>query len=244
MLDFDKLNKLAWKFDLLSPADQIKFKAALCAEPPNSIRDALDIAENLDQYEFYSKPENSEQFFKVYLKHHMDTHFDSEWLDSLFTQDEGDQLLHRLGASVTDYGVISARGRSLYELVTYREQAVKELTAQTMTDEKLDVIELLDRKALFSNGRLAPEETPEGLYAYDLRYSDDGNSFATIEPKVSVNHGGTVLMKELLDFGEGGYISFTEDSSPNFLSKEMSVREFAQMDMEENERMQTGGMQL
>lgn len=66
MLDFDKLNKLAWKFDLLSPADQIKFKAALCAEPPNSIRDALDIAENLDQYEFYSKPENSEQFFKVY----------------------------------------------------------------------------------------------------------------------------------------------------------------------------------
>lgn len=244
MLDFDKLNKLAWKFDLLSPADQIKFKAALCAEPPNSIRDALDIAENLDQYEFYSKPENSEQFFKVYLKHHMDTHFDSEWLDSLFTQDEGDQLLHRLGASVTDYGVISARGRSLYELVTYREQAVKELTAQTMTDEKLDVIELLDRKALFSNGRLAPEEIPEGLYAYDLRYSDDGNSFATIEPKVSVNHGGTVLMKELLDFGEGGYISFTEDSSPNFLSKEMSVREFAQMDMEENERMQTGGMQL
>lgn len=94
----------------------------------------------------------------------MDTHFDSEWLDSLFTQDEGDQLLHRLGASVTDYGVISARGSSLYESVTYREPEVKELTTQTMTDEKLDVIELLDRKALFSNGRLAPEEIPEGLY--------------------------------------------------------------------------------
>lgn len=60
MPDFNKLNKLAWKFDLLSPADQIKFKAALCAEPPNSIQDALDIAENLDQYEFYSRPETSD----------------------------------------------------------------------------------------------------------------------------------------------------------------------------------------
>lgn len=86
-----------------------------------------------------------------------------------------------------------------------------------MTDEKLDVIEVLGAKALFSNGRLMPEEIPEGLYAYDLRESDNGNRFVSIEPKVAVNHGGTVLMKEILDFGERGYISFDEDSDPNFL---------------------------
>ena len=244
MLDFDKLNKLAWKFDLLSPADQIKFKAALCAEPPNNIQDALDIAENLSQYEFYSNLENSEQFFKIYLNYHMDSRFDSEWLDTLFTRNGGDKLLERLGASVTDYGVISARGRSLYKLVPYREPAVKELTEQTMTDEKLDMIELLDRKALFSNGRLAPEEIPEGLYAYDLRFNDEQNRFVSIEPKVGANHGGTVLIKELLDFGESGAISFTEDSSPNFLSEEMSVKEFAEMDIDEDETQQMRGMQL
>lgn len=91
----------------------------------------------------------------------------------------------------------------------YDEPEVKELKSQALTDEKLDVIEVLDRKALFSNGRLLPEEIPEGLYAYDLRHSDDGDRFCSIEPKVAVNHGGTVLLKEVLDFGEQGYISLT-----------------------------------
>lgn len=244
MQDFDKLNKLSERLPYLSPSEQIKFKAALCAEQPNNINDALDIAKSLWKYEFYSKPETGDQFFKIYLKHHLDSRFDSEWLDSLFAKDEGEKLLKRLGASITDYGVISARGRSLYELVPYREQAVKELTSQTMTEEKLDVIELLDRKALFSNGRLVPEEIPEGLYAYDLRFNDEQDRFVSIEPKVGANHGGTVLMKELLDFGERGCIYFTEDSSPNFLSEEMTAKEFAEADMEENEDMQMGGMQI
>lgn len=244
MQDFDKLNKLAEKLPYLSPTDQVKFKAVLSAEQPKSIPEVMDIAKDLWQYEFYSAPDTSDQFFKIYLNHHMDTRFDSEWLDKLLTQNEGDKLLERLGASVTDYGVISARGRSLYELVPYDEPEVKELTVQTMTDEKLDVIELLDRKALFSNGRLAPEEIPEGLYAYDLRFSDEQDRFVSIEPKVGANHGGTVLMKELLDFGESGVISFTEESSPNFLSEEMTIKEFAETDMDENETQQMGGMQL
>ena len=113
-----------------------------------------------------------------------------------------------------------------------------------MTDEKLDVIELLDRKALFANGRLLPEEIPEGLYAYDLRESDDGDRFISIELKVAVNHGGTVLMKEILDFGESEAIYFTEDSSPNFLSEEMTIKEFAEANMDEDEDLQIGGMQL
>lgn len=242
MVDFDKMNKLAWKFDLLSPADQIKFKAAFCAEPPNNIQDALDIAENLSQYEFSNSIATYDQFFKMYLKFHIDTHFDEEWLNTLPTYKEGEELLGRLGATLTDYGAISARGRSLFELVPYREMESKELITQTMTDEKLDVIELLDRKALFSNGRLAPEEIPEGLYAYDLRFSDEQDRFVSIEPKVGANHGGTVLMRELLDFGESGAISFTEDSSPNFLSEEMTVKEFIEADMNENEEMQMGGM--
>lgn len=242
MLDFDKLNNLAWQYSLLSITDQIKCKAVFAAEQPKDIAGALDIAKHLWQYEFYDVPNTNDQFFKVYLNHHMDTRFDNEWLNTLFTRYEGDRLLHRLGASVTDYGVISARGRSLYELVPYRESEVKKLKAQTMTDEKLDVIQLLGRKALFSNSRLAPEEIPEGLYAYALRYSDEQNRFVAMEPKVSANHGGTVLMKELLDFGENGYISFTEDSSPNFLSEEMTVKEFSETDI--NEDMQMGGMQL
>lgn len=66
--------------------------------------------------------------------------------------------------------MISACGQSLYEIVPFHEPETKELKTQTLTNEKLDVIEVLDRKALFSNGRLMPEEIPEGLYAYDLRH--------------------------------------------------------------------------
>lgn len=113
-----------------------------------------------------------------------------------------------------------------------------------MTEEKLDVIEVLEAKALFSNGRLLPEEIPEGLYAYDLRESDDGDRFVSIEPNVAVNHGGTVLMKELLDFGENGYIGFDEDSDPNFLGYAMTPQEFIGEEQTEEENQEFGGMQL
>lgn len=43
MLDFDKLNNLAWQYSLLSPTDQIKCKAALEAEQTKDIAEALDI---------------------------------------------------------------------------------------------------------------------------------------------------------------------------------------------------------
>ena len=244
MLDFDKLNKLAERIEAMSPSEQVKYKAALATEQPEDIAGAVDIAEHISEYELSEASENYEQFFKEYLQHHLDSRFDGEWLDMLLTQNEGRELLERLGASITDYGVLSARGHSLYELVPYREPEVKELAEQSMTDEKLDVIELLDKKALFSNRRITPEEIPEGLYAYDLRHSDEENCFVSIEPKVDVNYGGTILMKERLDFGKSGAIYFTEDSSPNFLSEEMTLEEFVEADMDEDEEIQMGEMQI
>lgn len=99
---------------------------------------------------------------------------------------------------------------------------------------------------MFSNGRILPEEIPEGLYAYDLRYSDEKGQFISIEPKVGVNHGGTVLMRELLDFREKGYLSFTDETSPNFLGYDLTPREFMETDplQEEENEQQFGGMQL
>lgn len=246
MQDFDKLNALAQHMVYMPPKDQIKFKAVLTAEQPENINDVLGISERLGDYELSYYSDNEGAFFKEYLKHFMDTRLDSEWLDTLFTKKEGKRLLKRLGASSTPYGVISARGRSLYEPVAYREPEVKELKTQALTDEKMDVIEVLGRKTLFSNGRILPEEIPEGLYAYDLRYSDEEGQFISIEPKVGVNHGGTVLMRELLDFREKGYLSFIDDTSPNFLGYDLTPREFMETEpsQEEENEQQFGGMQL
>lgn len=242
MADFDALNALAQRMAELSPLDQVKFKAVLSANPLKDVQAALDTLEQLDRYELSYDSDSAGVFFKDYLRHSMDSRFDSRWLDTLLTQNEGERLLQKLGASETPYGVISACGRSLYEIVPFDEPEEKELKTQALTNEKLDVIEVLDRKALFSNGRLMPEEIPEGLYAYDLRHSGDGSRFISIEPKVGVNHGGTVLMKEILDFGESGYIPFEEDTDPNFTGLSMTPQEFADEELDENQEF--GGMQL
>lgn len=241
MSDVQALNKLAAEISIMSEAEQVKFKAVLDAENTTSIHDALNVAQNLWRYEFTAMPDTADTFFKDYVAENADTRFDNRWLGGLFARNEGERLLGRLGAAVTDYGVISARNGHLFEPVPYDEPEAKELKTQAMTEEKLDVIEVLDRRALFSNGRLMPEQIPEGLYAYDLRHSDDGDRFCSIEPKVGVNHGGTVLMRDILDFGESGYIPLDEDTEPNFLGDEMTPSEFAEEEAQD-ETLQMGGM--
>lgn len=241
MSDVQTLNKLAAEISIMSETEQVKFKAVLDAENTTSIHDALNVAQNLWRYEFTAMPDTADIFFKDYVAENADTRFDNRWLDGLFARNEGERLLGRLGATLTDYGVISARNGHLFKPVPYDEPEAKELKTQALTEEKLDVIEVLDRRALFSNGRLMPEQIPEGLYAYDLRHSDDGDRFCSIEPKVGVNHGGTVLMRDILDFGESGYISLDENTEPNFLGETMTVSEFAEEETQD-EAMQMGGM--
>ena len=55
--------------------------------------------------------------------------------------------------------------------------------------EKYQEIELFGKPALFSNGRIDRDKLPEGLYAYDLRGSDDDPGMpVTLESHVTVNH--------------------------------------------------------
>lgn len=241
MEEIDELNTLAQRIAAMSESEQTKFKAVLNAEDTATLKGALDIAQNLWRYEFTAEPDTADAFFKKYIIENTSTEFDNRWLENLLPRNEADKLLGRIGAAVTDYGVISARNGHLFKPVPYDEPEAKELKTQALTEEKLDVIEVLDRRALFSNGRLMPEEIPEGLYAYDLRHSDDGDRFCAIEPKVGVNHGGTVLMRDILDFGESGYIPLDEDTEPNFLGDEMTPSEFAEEEIQD-ESMQMGGM--
>lgn len=241
MEEIDELNSLAQRITRMSEAEQVKFKAVLDAENTASIHDALNAAQNLWRYKFTAMPDTADTFFKDYVAENADTRFDNRWLGGLFARNEGERLLGRLGATLTDYGVISARNGHLFEPVPYDEPEAKELKTQALTEEKLDVIEVLDRRALFSNGRLLPEQIPEGLYAYDLRYSDESCRFCSIEPKVLVDHGGTVLMKDILDFGTSDQILLDYETEPNFLGDEMTPSEFAEEEAQD-EAMQMGGM--
>ena len=96
----------------------------------------------------------------------------------------------------------------------------------SMTEDKYELIELFGKPALFTNDRLTDADIPEGLYCYHLRESDDGDCFCSIEPKVVVNHGGSIITNEPIDFGKAGYIGFTDDTSPNFIGNDLTLEEY------------------
>lgn len=122
MTDFNKLNRLAELMPYLSPQDQVMFKAVLEAEQPADIDGVLSAIYSLTKYEMSTYAGNEGAFFLEYLEHHLDSRFDRAWLDTILARNEGKQLLEKLGATLTEYGVISARGRSLYELVPCHEE--------------------------------------------------------------------------------------------------------------------------
>lgn len=245
MREFEKLNRLAYNIMQMSPRDQAKFKAALELEAPEDMDGVLDVADNLDQYSFAPLLESTNQYFKEYLSRHSDVRMDIRWLDDLSCYSEGDELLAKLGGKATLYGVISARGRDLYEIVPRYEEPAKTLTTQKLTDEKLEVVEVLGQTALFTNGRVTQMELPDGLYCYELR-SGENMVFATVEPHVRSDFAGSLLFKAPLDFGGAQYIAFNEETVPNFLDYDMTPKEFMSTDFseDEGENMGMGGMEL
>lgn len=138
MQDIMKLNEIAIHMAEMSPEEQIKFKAVLEAEKSQdtTLDDIKHISTHLHQYEISTVCDTPASFFKEYLLHHLDAKFDARWLNDLYCRNIGERLLANLGATVTDYGVISARGRSLYELVPFEQELSEQLETQAKEQEE------------------------------------------------------------------------------------------------------------
>ena len=92
---------------------------------------------------------------------------------------------------------------------------------------KYQEVEIFDVPALFSDGRIALADLPEGLYRYDLRGSDDDPGMpVTVEQNVTVNHAGAIITAKPLDLGEDGCLTLTEDEGLNFVGGEISIQRF------------------
>ena len=92
---------------------------------------------------------------------------------------------------------------------------------------KYQEVEIFDVPALFSDGRIALADLPEGLYRYDLRGSDDDPGMpVTVEQNVTVNHAGAIITAKPLDLGEDGCLTLTEDEGLNFIGGEISMQRF------------------
>ncbi|WP_254306526.1 LPD28 domain-containing protein [Bacteroides sp. MSK.20.82] len=69
------------------------------------------------------------------------------------------------------------------------------ITQRNIQDESFDSMTVNGMPALFTNFRIDRNAVPEG-HAYDIRESDDGGRFATIEPEVMVNHAEQSLQEK------------------------------------------------
>ena len=100
---------------------------------------------------------------------------------------------------------------------------------QIANDEQYQEIELFDKLGLFSNGRIARDNLPEGVYCYDLRGSDyDPGDLVCVEERVVVNHAGSVLLTEPLELTEDGRLMLTEEKGLNFTGGFSTLSQFLQ----------------
>ena len=100
---------------------------------------------------------------------------------------------------------------------------------QIANDEQYQEIELFDKPGLFSNGRIARDNLPEGVYCYDLRGSDyDPGEPVCVEEQVVVNHAGSVLLTEPLELAENGRLMLTEEEGLNFVGGFSTLAQFLQ----------------
>ncbi len=100
---------------------------------------------------------------------------------------------------------------------------------QIANDEQYQEIELFEKPGLFSNGRIARDNLPEGVYCYDLRGSDDDPGEPIyVEDRVGVNHAGAVILSEPLDLSKEGYLRLTEEEGLNFTGGFSTLAQFLQ----------------
>ena len=100
---------------------------------------------------------------------------------------------------------------------------------QIDNDKQYQEVELFEKPALFSNGRISRDNLPEGVYCYDLRGSDDDpGSPICVEERVVVNHAGSVILTAPLEFSEEGRLYFTDENGLNFNGGMLTLSQFLQ----------------
>jgi hypothetical protein len=96
---------------------------------------------------------------------------------------------------------------------------------ETSSRNEYEAAEIFGAPALFTNSRVDRSDVTEGLHAYDIRSGDDGE-LSAIEPIAVVNHAGTIITAEPLEFGCNGYIPIGDGL--NFLGETQTLAELAE----------------
>ena len=72
----------------------------------------------------------------------------------------------------------------------------------------------------FCNARINHDSVPPGIYAYDFRGGDD-EYLCSLEPLVIVNHSGTFICNEAIDFGVKNRLILVNENESNMDSADL-----------------------
>ena len=140
MMDFRHLNELAGWYLAMSQREQIKYKAVLEAEPELNAERALQLAKELPAYELSYYSLSPKEFFRDYVSHFTDNRFDGRWFDEITEPAAAAELLRKLGATQTNYGVVSAYGGQLFTPISrFEDQTENESAGQTASDAEMEM---------------------------------------------------------------------------------------------------------
>lgn len=151
------------------------------------------------------------------------TYLAGELIDEEVPESEKEQV--EMAASIWDYD-LEEIGLALNALQT---------SYIPIDNEDFELIEILGRTTLFSNERLSERDIPSGLFVYHLRDGGNGEQFCTLEKSVRVNHCGSIVTKEQIDFGQNEFIELKGDDSPNFLGDRLSFSQFMEGNFDNKE---------
>ena len=103
---------------------------------------------------------------------------------------------------------------------------------------QFEEVMLLNKLVLFTSMRLDRSTLPKGMYAYDIRSSDDDGFYAAeLADEIMVNHFGTVLTNVPYDLGKDGYIILKDEKDFWFTNHGcMSVNEYMQVHKSKDQR--------
>ena len=84
------------------------------------------------------------------------------------------------------------------------------ITKENIGNETFESMTINDTPALFTDMRIDRNAVPEGLYAYDIRGSDDGDRVVIMEKEVLVNNDGNILKRKKYMTEKDGYVQIDE----------------------------------
>ena len=209
MDNFVLLNGIAQAYSDMKVGERMTFKAALQAQGGLSgdLSDILETAESVREYELAAFVSDEAEFFKEYIAHSLPTDFDVRWLDTLAISTDSLHLLERIGATVTDYGILSARGESLYKSIPFSAPDADEAETQEQTN---DGAELIDEDIPTEDGA---EITDEDIPTEDSsEITDESDDMTEDSADISVdNDNPTEDGAEITDESESA--DMAEDSA-------------------------------